>query len=127
MEGGKMEFEKRQFSRVTLVCKVAVMYGDRMLMLNAHTENLGIGGMRIILGEFLIANAELEIELFLPDKGKMFKCKGKVAWSKEMTPKGINPRFFDTGIEFTKIEESDRIMLQGTINSLMTQVQRNIF
>lgn len=121
-----MEFEKRQFPRVTVVCKVTVLYGGRTVMLNAHTENLGVGGMRIILGEFLIANAELEIELFLPDKEKMFKCKGRIAWSKEMTPKGINPRFFDTGIEFTKMEEPDRIILQGTINSLMTQVQRNM-
>jgi Tfp pilus assembly protein PilZ len=123
--GAKMQIERRQFSRVTVLCKVIVSYGERLLMFDTHTENLGVGGMRIIIGEGLIVNAELEVELFLPDRGKMLKCKGRVAWSKEMAPRGINPRFFDTGIEFTKIEESDREMLQGTINALMTQVQRN--
>ena len=120
-----MESERRQFARVTILSKVTVIYGERLLMFDTHTENLGVGGMRIILGENLIVNADLEIELFLPDRGKMLKCKGKVAWSKEMTPRGVNPRFFDVGIEFTKMEDADREMLQGTINAMLTQVQRN--
>ena len=120
-----MGIERRQFPRITVLCKVTVFYGERLLMFDAHTENLGVGGMRLILKDGLIVNAEMDVELFLPDREKILKCKGRVAWSKEMAPRGINPRFFDTGIEFTKMEESDRTILQGTINVLMTQVQRN--
>lgn len=120
-----MDHERRQFARVTVLCKVTVIFGERLLMFDSHTENLGVGGMRLILQDNLMVNSELDIELFLPDRQKNLKCKGKVAWSKEMTPRGINPRFFDIGIEFTKMEDEDKQMLQGTINALMTQVQRN--
>ena len=60
--GVKMDdIERRRFPRRTLVCKITAIFGERLLMLSSHTENVGIGGIRVILQEKLHISTEVEI------------------------------------------------------------------
>jgi len=120
-----MGIERRQFPRVTLICRVTITCGERRSKVyNSHSENVSAGGIRIILDENLIVRTPLELELFLPDREKSLKCKGQVVWVREMGPPTATPHFYDTGIEFKEMEESDQHILTEAISTMLMQVQR---
>ena len=106
------DIERRRFPRRTLVCKITAIFGERLLMLSSHTENVGIGGIRVILQEKLHISTEVEIELFLEDREKPLKSKGQIIWVRELNPEKIQPRFFDTGIKFIGMNSSDQELLR---------------
>jgi c-di-GMP-binding flagellar brake protein YcgR len=119
-----MAIERRQFPRVTLICKMTLTCGQKSLVYSSHTENVSVGGMRLILEEKLPVRRELEVELFLPDRQKSIKCKGQTIWVREVSPPGVNPRFFDTGIEFMDMSDASKGILTEAINTFLIQIPR---
>lgn len=123
MKGVKMFIEKRKFPRVKLACKISMVFGERLLMFNSHTENIGELGIRVILEEKLHESTIVAIELFL--KERSLKCKGQVIWVKEVKPLGISPRFFDIGIKFIEMNDSNREEIGELVKALISQEQAN--
>ena len=117
--------EKRQFPRAEIPCKISTVFAERLLIFNAHTENLGVGGIKVILEEKLQVSTEVDLELFLQDKERPLKCKGKISWVEELTPVGINPRFFDTGIEFIQINDYDKQEILKFVDMLLAKGQKD--
>ena len=73
-----------------------------------HTENVGIGGICVILKKNLGLFAPVELELDLMDTQSHIKCMGKVVWAvRRKDTEEKKPSFFDTGIEFAYIKEED--------------------
>lgn len=116
-----MPIEKRQFPRAEVACKISVVFADRLLVFNTHTENIGVSGIKVILQEKLNVSTIVDIELFLLGKEIPIKCKGQVVWAKEMVPLEINPRLFETGIEFVQISEPNQEALKKFIDELLYQ------
>lgn len=112
-----MDIERRQFPRITLMCKISVVFGERLLVFISHTENMGVGGIRVILQEKLHIPAEVEVELFLPDREESLKCKGQIIWVKELNPTRIKPCLFDTGIKFIGMSGPDQELLKKIVNA----------
>jgi len=112
-----MDIEKRQFPRITLICKISVVFGERLLVFISHTENMGVGGIRVILGEKLHISTEVEVELFLPERENPLKCKGQIIWVKELNPTRIKPCLFDTGIKFVGMSSSEQELLKKIVNA----------
>jgi len=82
----------------------------------AHTENVGNGGICVIMKKELKLFSPVEIELDLLDMGEHVKCQGKVVWSirrKEMEI--AKPLFYDVGIEFVNLAGKDRERIEGVI------------
>jgi Tfp pilus assembly protein PilZ len=113
--------EKRGFPRVNVTCKISVVSGDRPLVLNSHTENLGAGGVRVIIEEKIDYNKAIDLELFLSDREKPLKCKGKVVWVNEIKPTEIKPRLFDTGIQFMEMSDPDRKQIRDFVNTVISK------
>ena len=111
-----MSIDKRQFPRADIPCKVSTIFGERLLVFNSHTENIGIGGIMTILEEKLHISTVVDLELLLLDRQKHLKCRGQVVWVKEIDPKQINPCLFETGIQFIDISDSDRIEIRRFVN-----------
>jgi len=120
-----MEIERREFPRVNLIYKISSIFGERLLVFHSHTENISVAGVRTILEEGLHISTELEIELFVSDRGTPLKCKGQIIWVKEINPVSTNPRLFDTGIKFTKISNSDQEYLKNMVNTFPSQEKAN--
>jgi len=99
--------ERRKFPRINIACNVTVIFGERLLLFNAHADNLGNGGLRVILEERLHIGTLVELELFLAGNQKPLKCKGEVSWIKEKSSAG-HKSFFNTGIKFVELNDSVR-------------------
>lgn len=116
-----MDIEKRRFPRASIACKISTIFGERLLVFESHTENIGEGGIRVILEENLNISTIVDIELFLSEKELPIRCKGEIAWDKEMKPEKIRPRLFDTGIKFTEINDYAREEIRKLVNTLLAQ------
>ena len=61
------------------------------------------------------------IELYV-DKGKPVKCKGKIAWVKDVfNPIAREAMLYDTGIKFIEMDEFDKVYLKRIIEACKTQ------
>ena len=120
-----MPIEKRKFPRVNITCKLSVVFADRLLVFNTHTENMSAAGIRVILQEKLNISTMVDIDLFLLGKEIPIRCKGRVVWANEITPVGIRHRLFDTGIEFIEINDYNREEIIKFVNDLLAQERRD--
>ncbi|MFC1699204.1 PilZ domain-containing protein [Candidatus Omnitrophota bacterium] len=129
--------ERRKFPRVQYPCLVTVF--KRMkpaLSILTHTENLSLGGVRVVVSEQIDVAAEVDIEIDLQDMLPNVLSKGTVAWVRELTPgdpalaakkrniqrlkgkvawvkkipstRAGEPAHFDIGIQFVGLKADDR-------------------
>ena len=114
---------KRQFPRIKYPCLIVIRNGDendRNSTVLTHTDNVGVGGVCVVLKQTVKMFSIVEIELDLLDLGEHICCKGKVVWNVESEDSGKTcPILFDIGIEFVDIKEEDRIRLQAVIERLV--------
>ncbi len=113
--------EKRRSPRVDVICKISAVFGERLLVFNVHTENIGEGGARFILGEKLHISTVVEIELFFPHQKTPLKCRGAVIWANEVEPVGVKPQLFDTGIKFIEVEDKNKEPMRKAIEFLLSR------
>ncbi len=111
---------RRKFPRAKYPCMVTIWIGaeDEEVCLT-HTENLGIGGVCLILNQRLERTAEVGLEIDLLDLKDHVKCRGKVMWVVERKGKDASSPFtYDIGIEFLNIGEFDRSRIQAIVKRL---------
>lgn len=116
-----MAIEKRAFPRANISCKISTVFGERLLVFNSHTENISAGGIRVIIEEKIAYSTIVDLELFLLDREKPLKCKGRIVWANEMKPTKINPRLFNTGIQFIEISNSDQEEIKKLVGNIISQ------
>lgn len=115
--------EKREFHRIKIACKISLVLSQKHLAFNTHTEDISAGGMMIILEEEVAPSTVVDLELFLWYEEKPIKCKGKIVWVNEITPKETKPRLFNAGIKFIEISDSDRAEITKFVNSIISTWQ----
>ena len=101
---------RRKFPRVLFPCLIKIRGSkNEKDVLLTHTENLSIGGVRVILKNSVAMGASIDVEIDLLDTGEHLSCKGKVVWSeKRKSTEAVKPNFFDIGIEFMNVGEADQ-------------------
>jgi hypothetical protein len=104
--------ERRIFPRSNINCKISVISDFRILVFNTEVENIGEGGIRVVLREKLGVSTPLDIEIFPADKGMPIKCKGEVIWGNEKVIKE-KEHVFDTGVKFTYISEEGKARIRS--------------
>jgi len=117
--------ERRGFPHAKVTCKISIVSGDKPLVFTSHTENIGAGGIRVIIAEKIEYDKAIDLELFLLDREKPLKCKGQIVWAREIKPTEVNPRLFDTGIQFIEISESDRKEIKNFVDTVIAQGNDN--
>lgn len=128
--------ERRRFPRINLRCRIVIRPPNEHIILS-HTENIGRGGIRVIIKEELELLSLVGLEVFIPKekeilfsqrvdgfedyKGeeKIIKCEGRVVWviDKNISEKG--EVIFDTGIEFYKIDKKAQEIIGKLVDSLV--------
>lgn len=107
---------RRKFPRVIYPCLIKIQGTQDQGAKNAiltHTENLSIGGVRIVLKNPIPMATILDIEIDLVDTGDIVSCVGKVVWLEQRSKiEADKPSFYDIGIEFMGTSDADRQRLE---------------
>ncbi|MGD9014534.1 MAG: PilZ domain-containing protein [Candidatus Omnitrophota bacterium] len=93
---------RRQFPRANYPCKVIVLGSSAKEVISTHTENIGKGGICVILSKELPKFFPVEIILYLKDGEGPLECNARIVWCVKTE---ID---FDTGIEFLDIDDNSR-------------------
>ena len=115
---------RRKFPRVNYPCLVVIRNDNEDDVKNnvilTHTENVGIGGVCVVLKQDVKMFSEVELELDLLDLGEHICCNGKVVWNVQRQSEATEkPLFFDIGIEFIDIAEEDQKRLERIVDRLV--------
>ncbi len=111
---------RRKFPRAKYPCMVTLWLGsqDEEIFLT-HTENIGVGGVCLILNQRLERFSEVGLEIDLLDLEDHVKCRGKTMWVVEKKGKEAgSPAAYDVGIEFIDICDSDQRRIQTIVQQL---------
>ena len=109
---------RRKFPRANYPCILSVKKKDQQDNLSTQTENIGLGGICVMLPRDLGIFAPVEISLDLLDGQPAIECDGTVAWvivSKEVK----KSESFDTGLEFTSLKRKDAIRINSIVEKVV--------
>lgn len=115
---------RRKFPRVSYPCLVVIRNGqdsdEKDDVILTHTNNVGVGGVCVVLKQSIKMFSEVELELDLLDLGEHICCSGKVVWNVQRQNEAEEkPMFYDIGIEFVGLAEEDRKRLQRIVERLV--------
>lgn len=109
-------FNKRKFPRVNINCEVTIKPDSESAPLKAVTENLGLGGICVLLDHSVERFSKCRVKLDLDEKFPKIECEGKAIWSVP-TQDVKSKKRFDIGIEFMGLEpeqqERIRVFLEN--------------
>ncbi len=107
---------QRRFPRVQSRCVVKVRQQGTTASISAVTENIGIGGICVLLDKGIDIFSPVELELLIEDGKPPLRSQGTVVWvvrQRELKKK----QSFDTGIEFAELSPDDRARLEALIGT----------
>lgn len=107
--------ERRRFKRANYPCRIYILSAP-LHVIKCNTEDIGAGGVRVIIDEKIPVSTMVSLELYL--SSNPIKSKGKIVWV--LTTKDKNDETkFDTGVEFHKISEEDRKVIDVFVKSMV--------
>ncbi|MBN3040240.1 MAG: PilZ domain-containing protein [Candidatus Omnitrophica bacterium] len=96
---------RRRFIRIKFPFTIH-LYIPEMMAISAYTEDISEGGVKVTIKEELKVSTETELEIYIQQEP--INCRGKVIWVKQRDSKFVEDEvFFDTGIEFKNITDSE--------------------
>lgn len=114
--------DKRRFPRVNYKCNVIIQKGNRTAVsISTFTENIGVGGVCVVLEEPLEIFSEVEMELFFSDGISPIKCKGSIVWVVKRSALDKTKAVYDTGVEFLDISDIDKAKIETIINDALSK------
>ena len=111
---------KRKFPRVTFKCLVRLSGDGREAVFDTFTENIGGGGVCVVIRKEIGLFKTVKIELYLPGEGGPVSCNGEIVWAVKRRLPGSPDIFdYDTGIEFTDISDEDKARVAGIVDDII--------
>lgn len=111
---------RRRFPRANYKCLITIKKRLTAKTISTHTENIGAGGICVLLKEDLGLFQGVDVELFLSDVGPQIKCGGTLVWVvKKSDPAQKGAYYYDTGIEFIDIRPEDRDKISDVIDEIL--------
>jgi Tfp pilus assembly protein PilZ len=105
---------KRRFPRANYRCLLFIKGKSGEEKIKTYTENIGVGGICVILSKSIPIFDEVGLTLSLEDSALPITCKGKVVWRvKRELP--TDKKAYDTGIEFIDLKEEDKSRIEHVI------------
>lgn len=99
---------RRRFPRAKYPCKVRVLKKNSKDILLTQTENIGVGGICVVLEKELPLFCEVSLELDFEDGLGLVKSKARIVWVVKRSATGDKKHQFDTGIEFASLKSEDK-------------------
>lgn len=113
--------DRRRFPRARYSCTITLGAKGSARAISTYTENIGGGGICVILNEDLglFQGVNLELDLQNGIVGNI-KCSGTVVWvvkKRDLKQKGAAQ--YDTGIEFVDISEEGRNRVSNIVKKVL--------
>ena len=107
--------DQRRFPRAKFKCVVMLRQAGGSSMISANTENIGLGGVCVLLDKGLDIFSTVGLDLTLDDGKGPLHVKGTVVWvvQRKEFRKGPN---FDTGVEFADLSAEDKARIEAVID-----------
>lgn len=116
---------RRKFPRASYKCLIAIKRRLTSKTISTHTENIGAGGICVIIKEDLGLFQGVDVELYLEDNRPPIKCGGTIVWVvKKTDPKHKGVHLYDTGVEFIDIRPEDRDRVSGVVEDILLSSRR---
>lgn len=114
--------DRRQFPRADYECVVRIRHKGGTEEYQTKTENIGCGGICVLLPKELKIFSQVEVELKLGTSNEPIKCDGTVVWSVERSKidKG-SPQIFDIGVEFVNLNARDRARIEQVVAECLSK------
>lgn len=112
--------DKRRFPRIKHRCMIRVSGYGKEKVFDTFTENIGAGGICVVLDREVDLFKNAKLELYLTDKDSPISCKGTIVWviRRRLGSQGKAIEY-DVGIEFIDISDMDRKRISGLVDSLL--------
>lgn len=108
--------DRRKFPRVNYPCVVKVRRKGSAEVFKTKTENIGCGGVCIMLPKDVGMFTPIEMEIDLENGQGRVNCDGTIVWVVRRGQTGKDaPDFFDTGVEFINLREEDKIRIDKIV------------
>jgi len=107
--------DQRRFPRAQYTCVVTLRQKGVSTPLSASTENVGMGGVCVLMEKSLDIFSPVELELNLEDGKPSVQARGTVVWVVRRRELKKGPSF-DTGIEFSELTPQDRARLEAILD-----------
>lgn len=116
---------RRKFPRANYECRIVIKKRQNAKTISTQTENIGAGGICVIIGDDLGLFQGVDIELFLDDGKGPIKCGGTVVWVVRKTDlKQKGTPLFDTGVEFVDMRPEDRERTTDIVEKILKKQRR---
>ena len=114
-------FDRRKFPRIIFPCLITVHSdGKPKEAILTHTENIGVGGVCVILKNHIERFTEVGLEIDLLDMQEHLRCNGRIVWNvRRNETQGHKPLHYDVGIEFIDLKDPGHKRLSTIIKNLM--------
>ncbi len=112
---------RRRFPRANYKCIITLRnFEGAPKIITTNTENIGIGGICVVLKNGVELFRNVKLELFLDNYSPPIKCDGIVVWVVKRTdPAKKETGEYDIGVEFSNINDNDK----GRIGDLVEKIQ----
>ena len=111
---------RRKFPRANYTCLISIKRRLTAKTISTRTENVGAGGICVLIKEDLGLFQGVDLELFLEEGKAPIKSGGTVVWVvRKSEPKQKSAHIYDTGIEFIDIRPEDREKLTETVEEIL--------
>lgn len=110
-------FDQRKFPRLNLHCEIQIHAPDSGAALTSITENVGTGGVAVILNKPLERFSHCKIKLDLSGDKESIECAGKVVWIVPVGDARGKKTRYDVGIEFEDLKVESQALLKKHIES----------
>ena len=106
---------QRRFPRASYKCVVSLRQKGEDKAISTSTENLGLGGVCVLLEQGLDIFSPVELNIQLEDGGGSLQTKGTIVWVVRRGELKRKPSF-DTGIEFSELSSENRARLEAILD-----------
>ncbi|MBI1978053.1 MAG: PilZ domain-containing protein [Candidatus Omnitrophica bacterium] len=107
--------DQRAFPRIQARCDIDIhSFGGPI---KAQTQNVGIGGVCVILNRELEKLSQVGLKLALEGSSSPIECTGRIVWMVKSKEPASGKTFFDTGIEFVNLNPQDQECLSTYIKN----------
>ncbi|OGW87111.1 MAG: hypothetical protein A3C35_06960 [Omnitrophica bacterium RIFCSPHIGHO2_02_FULL_46_11] len=105
---------QRAFPRVTTQCDLIIH--DRIGgTIKAKTQNLGLGGLCVLLDRSLEKLSQVHLRLALTKANPPVECDGRIVWMVRTKEPVASRPTFDIGIEFLNLKLGDKDQISSFI------------
>ena len=108
---------QRRFPRANYQCIVKLKSKNSTSEISANTENIGMGGICVLLEHPLEIFSTVEVALLLEKKKSPAVFQGTVVWVVQRRQLKKESRY-DTGIEFTEISPEQKAALESILDQM---------